>query len=218
MDVPSTSPSGRKPACRTSRNSLTVRSDVKIEPGLPGCSSASRAMASCGTPTLCGSIAVISILSGGAGALQVADRDDLDGGGGPRGSERDDGGTYDHCLGDVVVPAVPTAVAALALVQPQLHVAHHHLRAAVLGAVGTQRVPGPAPHGVYEIGDPGDLLVARPAGTLLHGAPVVVPHAHRDAERERAGHPAGAQQQRELLPGQVGQERLARPHLAAGPD
>src|SRR5215470_17976877 len=50
MELPSTSPSGRNPASRTSRNSLTDRSEVKIAPGFPGCSSARRRMASWGTP------------------------------------------------------------------------------------------------------------------------------------------------------------------------
>src|ERR1700729_796782 len=50
MDEPSTRPSGLKPTPRTSRNSFTDRSEVKIEPALPGCSSASRLIASCGTP------------------------------------------------------------------------------------------------------------------------------------------------------------------------
>src|SRR3984957_1129172 len=50
MELPSTSPSGRNPTSRTSRNSLTDRSEVKMPPGWPGRSSASRFMASCGTP------------------------------------------------------------------------------------------------------------------------------------------------------------------------
>src|SRR5487761_197111 len=50
MALPSTRPSGRNPASRTSRNSLTDRSEVKIDPALPGCSSESRLIASCGTP------------------------------------------------------------------------------------------------------------------------------------------------------------------------
>src|SRR6201996_3984364 len=50
MDEPSTRPSGRKPTSRTRRNSLTDRSEVKIDPALPGWSSASRLIASCGTP------------------------------------------------------------------------------------------------------------------------------------------------------------------------
>src|SRR5215469_4594334 len=50
MELPRTRPSGRKPTSRTSRNSLTERSDVKIDPALPGCSSASRRIASAGIP------------------------------------------------------------------------------------------------------------------------------------------------------------------------
>src|ERR1039457_3801021 len=50
MELPSTRPSGGKPTSRTSRNSLTDRSDVKIAPGRPGRSSARRRIASCGTP------------------------------------------------------------------------------------------------------------------------------------------------------------------------
>src|SRR5215471_12125064 len=50
MDEPSTRPSGRNPASRTSRNSFTDRSEVKIDPALPGCSSERRLIASCGTP------------------------------------------------------------------------------------------------------------------------------------------------------------------------
>src|SRR5215469_684435 len=60
MELPRTSPSGRKPASRTSKNSLTVRSEVKIDPALPGCSSASRRIASCGTPVISADCCVIA--------------------------------------------------------------------------------------------------------------------------------------------------------------
>src|SRR5215469_13412787 len=60
MELPRTSPSGRKPASRTSKNSLTVRSEVKIDPALPGCSSASRRIASCGTPVISADCCVIT--------------------------------------------------------------------------------------------------------------------------------------------------------------
>src|SRR5260370_13233722 len=62
MELPSTSPSGRNPASRTSRNSLTDRSEVKMEPGLPGFSSARRASASCGTPAALSSVEVWSVI------------------------------------------------------------------------------------------------------------------------------------------------------------
>src|SRR5580692_1612588 len=58
MELPSTRPSGRNPTSRTSRNSLTDRSEVKIEPALPGSSSARRRMASCGTPAASSSVAM----------------------------------------------------------------------------------------------------------------------------------------------------------------
>src|SRR6516164_8276621 len=62
MELPSTSPSGRNPASRTSRNSLTDRSEVKIAPGVPGFSSASRRSASCGTPAALSSVEVCSVI------------------------------------------------------------------------------------------------------------------------------------------------------------
>src|ERR1700676_423857 len=58
MELPRTRPSGRNPTSRTSRNSLTDRSEVKIDPGRPGCSSARRRMASCGTPAASSSVAM----------------------------------------------------------------------------------------------------------------------------------------------------------------
>src|SRR5579862_5239880 len=60
MELPRTRPSGRNPTSRTSRNSLTDRSEVKIEPALPGCSSARRAMASRGTPAASSSVAMFA--------------------------------------------------------------------------------------------------------------------------------------------------------------
>src|SRR6266700_868155 len=125
MEVPSTSPSGRNPASRTSRNSLTDRSEVKMEPGLPGFSSARRASASCGTPAAFSSVEVWSVIvllgsewwtvptsgaqpdPGGLAALRVK-RHDRQAGllRGPRpGVEAGDGGTDEGGLDDVITPA-----------------------------------------------------------------------------------------------------------------
>src|SRR5436305_995577 len=54
MELPNTSPTGRKPASRTSRNSLTDRSDVNNAVGWPGRIAASRRIASSGTPSAVG--------------------------------------------------------------------------------------------------------------------------------------------------------------------
>src|SRR5215469_3524647 len=63
MELPSTSPTGRKPTSRTSRNSFTDRSEVKIAPGCPGLSSASLRIASCGTPSTSRSLPCCSVIA-----------------------------------------------------------------------------------------------------------------------------------------------------------
>src|ERR1700744_889026 len=138
MDEPSTSPSGLKPTSRTSRNSLTDRSEVKIDPALPGCSSESRLIASCGTPAAPKSICwlVINVLLSSVladvdarrlAALRVEGHD-----GGRRSLipfemtalEPDDGGADVDGLDDVI--AASLLGRALALADPQVHVRDDH--------------------------------------------------------------------------------------------
>src|SRR5271163_4743487 len=136
MDVPSTRPSGRKPASRTSRNSLTDKSEVKIDPALPGCSSERRLMASLGTPAALRSVLVMVFRSPlepvradvGArrlAALRVKRHDGQRRGpaalGGPResGDRRPDRGGLD----DVITAALSRR--ALPLGDPQVHVRDH---------------------------------------------------------------------------------------------
>src|SRR5215468_7090437 len=123
MELPSTRPSGRNPASRTSRNSLTDRSEVKMAPGLPGFSSARRATASCGTPAALSSVEVWSVIvllrsawcglcpcsgaqpdPGGLTALRVKRQDRQAGpfGGARRCVEAGDGGADEGRLDDVV--------------------------------------------------------------------------------------------------------------------
>src|SRR6476469_147387 len=91
MELPRTSPSGRNPASRTSRNSLTDRSLVNRDPGEPGRSSARRAIASAGTPWATGSVIL----------LQPHDRERA--GRMVGGAELGDRGTDEGRLDDVVV-------------------------------------------------------------------------------------------------------------------
>src|SRR5271166_4320960 len=136
MDVPSTRPTGRKPTSRTSRNSFTDRSEVKMLPARPGSSSARRRMASCGTPAAPSSSetfwSVIRLLlrssdsytrglpalrvqgQYGEGRLPLVIR--------PHG-ETGDRGADDRRFHDVVAP--PFLHGAFALADAQLHVGDH---------------------------------------------------------------------------------------------
>src|SRR5215470_3665002 len=143
MELPSTSPSGRNPASRTSRNSLTDRSEVKIAPGLPGCSSARRLSASSGTPAALSSVLVWSVIvllgstwlrpglrgqpdPGSLAPLRVERQDRQ---AGPlrrprRRAEAGDGGANRGGLDDVVAPAFLDR--ALLLAHHQVHALHHN--------------------------------------------------------------------------------------------
>src|ERR1700761_9434211 len=194
MDEPSTSPSGLKPTSRTSRNSLTDRSEVKIDPALPGCSSESRLMASCGTPAAPRSVVcwlVIDVLLSSVladvdarrlAALRVEGHD------GERRSlipfemtalEFDDRGADVDRLDDVIAAALLGR--ALALADPQVHAGDDHALGADALDVGGELLPGVVPGVVDQLGPPADLGVARRPARLPDRLPVVVPGRDRDA-------------------------------------
>src|SRR6516225_588777 len=144
MELPSTRPSGRNPASRTSRNSLTDRSEVKMDPGWPGFSSARRASASCGTPAALSSVEVWSVIvllgsawragpcsatqpdPGRLTALRVEGQDRQAGplGGAGCGVEAGDGGADEGGLHDVVAPALGGR--AVAFPHAGRHRRHHY--------------------------------------------------------------------------------------------
>src|SRR6185312_11510240 len=225
MELPSTSPSGRNPASRTSRNSLTDRSEVKMAPGLPGVSSAKRASASWGTPAALSSVEVWSVIvllgsaswtapysgaqldPGGLAALRVQRQDRQAGPlrGARPGVEASDSGTDEGGLDDVVTPAF----GGRAVTIPHLggYRGHDHAVGAkprhVLLELLTCVVAGVGHH----LGIAMDFGVPRPPAGLGHGEPVVMAGPDRDAEHQARGHPAVHEQLGEVLAGQVGGER-----------
>src|SRR5487761_227997 len=231
MALPSTRPSGRNPASRTSRNSLTDRSEVKIDPALPGCSSCSRLIASWGTPAASKSVIcwlVIDVLLSSV----LADVDPrrlaplrVEGHDGERGSlipsemtalEPDDRGADVDGLDDVVAAALLGR--ALALADPQVHVRDGHaLRAHALD-VGGELLPRVVAGVVDQVSPAADLGVARGPARLPDGLPVVVPGRDRDAEDQPGRHPAAVHQLGEFLAGQVGGEQMAQRRRAGGAD
>src|SRR6201992_3675637 len=191
MDEPSTSPRGRKPTSRTSRNSFTDRSEVKIDPALPGCSSWSRLIASCGTPAAPRSICwlVIDVLLSSVladvdacrlTALRVEGHD------GERrllipfemtALESDDRGADVDGLDDVVAAAFLGR--ALAFADPEVHVRDDHALGTDALDVGGKLLPRVVAGIVDQVGPARDLgITGRPAG-LADGLPVVVPGRDR---------------------------------------
>src|SRR6266851_7966770 len=162
MELPSTSPSGRNPASRTSRNSLTDRSDVKIAPALPGVSSASRLIASCGTPIAPKSAACWSVMLllglGGTCSPAWSDLAEPDPGRLPaprverengqarplvgpfRPGEMRDRRADDRHLGKVI--ARPFLCGALVLADPHVHALDHDALPAQAADVAPQLIPG----------------------------------------------------------------------------
>src|SRR5579871_589370 len=225
MELPSTSPSGRNPASRTSRNSLTDRSEVKMAPGLPGVSSARRASASCGTPAALSSVEVWSVIvllgsawwtvpvsgaepdPGGLAALRVEGHDCQAGplrGAGP-GVEAGDGGADEGGLDDVVTPAFGGR--AVTFPYPGGHRGHDHPVRAQPGHVLLQLLTCVVAGVGHHLGVTLDLGVPRPPAGLGDGEPVVVAGPDRDAENQPGRHPAVHEQLGEILAGQVGGER-----------
>src|SRR5271165_5430746 len=151
MEVPSTRPTGRKPTSRTSRNSLTERSEVKIEPGWPGRSSASLRIASCGTPctsrsVLCWSLMLLPQIESyrltgsraqadarGLASLRVQGHDRQRRRRCRAPAEARDRRADDGRLEHVVAP--PLLDRALVLAHPDVHLLEHHPVGTVPGYV-----------------------------------------------------------------------------------
>src|SRR5215468_11524882 len=190
MELPSTSPSGRNPASRTSRNSLTERSDVKIAPGLPGWSSARRRMASCGTPAAPRSTGICSVIVSlryGSGLsapephpghlppLRV-ERENGEAarpGRHRRGGEPRDGGANDRDFRDMV-PAVFHR-GALPITDPQVKRGNDDPVRAHPGHIGLELDPGVVPGHVDQLDVAAHLGVPCPPPGRAEGPPVVVP-------------------------------------------
>src|SRR4249919_2848103 len=102
MLEPSTSPSGRNPASRTSRNSLTDRSEVNRLVAWPGRISARRRIASSGMPSWVGSAVTRS--PGWSAQWKVGQRA---GGGGDPAVEPHQRGAEERRLGDMVAMVLP---------------------------------------------------------------------------------------------------------------
>src|SRR5215469_12420625 len=185
IEVPRTRPTGRKPTSLTSRNSLTDRSDVKIAPGRPGRSSASRRIASCGTPCTSRSVpccSVIALLGSRLTQLGSSSGAEPDPRGlaplrvqrhhgqwrprGARPAEVSDRGANDRGLHDVVFAALLHR--ALMLADAHLHVLEHHAVCAMPDHVALELMPGVVPGRVHKIGETGYLRVARAPAALAH--------------------------------------------------
>src|SRR5450432_215096 len=154
-------PSGVKPACFTSRNSFTVRSDVKIEPGFPGCSSDSLVIASCGRPLVVDSVIGISLRScsrslgaslgepqdgkraGNVGRVPVSQRND-------RGA---DGERFSH----VVVAFVHRSAGLVK--HPEIEVAQYDVLGTETRRISTQCVAGSIARAAHQLGDATYLCV-----------------------------------------------------------
>src|SRR6185369_5779841 len=190
MELPRTSPSGRNPASLTSRNSLTDRSEVKIDPACPGRSSASRAMASCGTPSAAKSAPCCSLfwsvivllrklkardagaraLKPDPGRLAALRVEGHDGQAAwprrvPPGAEVGDSGAGGGHLGDVVLAAFLHG--AFAVADAQFHRGDHDALRALPGHVAIQLDPAVVPGLVDQVGMAGHLGVARPPAGLV---------------------------------------------------
>ena len=177
-------------------------------PGRPGCSSASRVIASCDSPTTAGSVTV----SSQKGAARAA--------AGPGRSRPGAGTGRSRCR-----PPSPRRRGRgrrcrrrrTARLIRRLMSRHDGGGAcAVPGGVGGEPAAGAGAGLGGEVGVAHDLLVA-PGPAARLGPPVVVPDHHRDAEQQRGRHPAGGDQLAELLAGKVGGERPLRVDVAVGP-
>src|SRR5262245_45439617 len=206
-----------------------------MAPALPGCSSASRLIASCGTPIAPKSADFCSVMlllgcvmpagccasdlaephPGGLPALRVQrqDREAWPFGGSARPREVGDRGADDRPLCE----RVTRALLCRALVFAYLHV--HALDDDSLGAkfahITPQLIPGVVPGLVDQVGVAADLGVpAYPAACLVTGQPIVVPGADRDPEGEADRHHAVPDQLREVLARHIGGERALQLHRA----
>src|SRR3984885_8708898 len=213
MELPRTRPSGRNPTSRTSRNSLTDRSDVKIEPGLPGRSSARRRIASWGTPSRVRSAEVWSVIwipwcsclvwslvvpRASASKLHPCclaplrvegeDREAVFPSFRAAAVELCDRRSDDRRLGDVI-PAV-LLHRALALPDPQVHGPHHDTAGAEPGHVPLHLGTGVVPGLVHQVGIPAHLGVPASPPGLVDREPVVVPGADRGSEGRAGRNPA----------------------------
>src|SRR5215472_9488442 len=235
MELPRTRPTGRKPTSLTSRNSLTDRSEVKMAPGRPGRSSASRRMASCGTPCTSRSVPCCSVIAllgfrltqHGSGSWTEPDPRGLAplrvqrhyGQWRPRGArpaEMSDRGAYDRGLHDMVFAALLHG--AFVLADAHLHVLQHHAVGTVPDDVPLELMPGVVPGRIHQVGETRHFRVTCTPAALAHRDPVVVPGADRDAENQTGRHPARQDQLGEVLSGEVRRERLPQPHAAGRPD
>src|SRR3984957_16892235 len=120
--------------------------------------------------------------------------------------EPDHGGAHDRRLHDVIFAVLLDR--ALALVDPHVHLADHDAFPAQAAHVFLQLLAGVVPGIVHQLGVAPNPGVARAPPGLAHGQPVVVPGPDGDAQRQPGRHPARGDHLREVLPGQVGAERL----------
>jgi ABC-type multidrug transport system fused ATPase/permease subunit len=123
-----------------------------------------------------------------------------------RPGEPGDPGPDHGGLDDVVTP--PLLNRAFALPYPHLHIGNHHALRADPLHVRLQLPAGIVTHIVDQLGIAHHLGVSRTPPGLPDGQPVIVPGSDRDAEHQPGRHPALHDQLGEVLPGQVGGERL----------
>src|SRR5512132_841497 len=175
---PSTSPSGRNPASRTSRNSFTDRSEVNSDVACPGRIPARRRMASSGMPMLLAATVIWRLRGIRSGPPQREDGQGVGRGAAPT-VEPGDGGADDGRLGQVV------AVVVARLDGPEVETHRGDDGAVSAGALDAlaEALARVGAGELDELGVAGDLDVAgEEAGRLLPGAPVVVADRDRDAD------------------------------------